>query len=117
VAALLAVPLLIAIAGWVFLTGPTPGLAHGNARLTSTEVSTLGAVNKVRAEHGLPKVVVDDRLVQAARSHSADMVANQYFDHGAFANRLVDLGERGPRVGEDLGWAAGPDPVGTIVAE
>jgi uncharacterized protein YkwD len=116
VAALLAVSALLVPAGWGSLTA-SRGFAGTEAKLTSTEASTLSAVNKVRLEHGLPPVVVDQRLVLAARAHSADMVAGQYFDHGAFADRLMSFGAKGPRVGEDLGWAAGPDPIATIVAD
>jgi uncharacterized protein YkwD len=76
----------------------------------------VGAVNQVRVEHGLEALTVEGDLVEAARSHSADMIARGYFDHGDFAGRLAAAGARGPRVGETLGWAATGDPVERIVA-
>jgi len=89
----------------------------GTTRLTRTEQSFVVAVNRIRSANALSPVAIDAKLVNAARFHSADMVEHGYFGHGAWDVRLVRFGAVGPRVGEDLGWAATADPVGTIVRE
>lgn len=77
------------------------------ARETSTERAYASAINSVRSDHGLPLLEEDAALVESSREHSADMVANQYFAHGAnWWKRLVDAGAAGPHLGENLGWCA-----------
>jgi uncharacterized protein YkwD len=97
---------------------PRADAAHATASssLSATEARFLGAVNDVRAQHDLPAVSVDPRLVAAARGHSRSMVAGQYFAHGAFAARIEQQGVTTGRVGETLGWTASPQgAVGRIV--
>lgn len=56
------------------------GEEGGSAADLETEVITL--TEQVRADHGCDgKLTVDDRLIVAAREHSADMVERDYFDH------------------------------------
>jgi len=91
-----------AIAAALVLSAPAYG---GALRLSDLERQFLQAVNERRSQHRLPPLRVDDRLVRAARQHSRDMVARQYFAHGNFAGRLGRFGARGPLVGENLGWS------------
>lgn len=112
----LCVALLVALAGALTLSLRASAQPVAK-RLESTEWSFVSAVNRVRAEHGLAELDVDGTLVRAARSHSLDMVARGYFEHGDFASRLAAAGAEGPRVGETLGWAAKGDPVRRIVTK
>ena len=41
----------------------------------------MALANAERATAGCPALTVDDRLATAARAHSADMAARDYFDH------------------------------------
>jgi uncharacterized protein YkwD len=75
--------------------------------LTSSEASILGAVNSVRAAHGLPRLASDGTLIRAARSHSDRLMRTDAFTHGSFAARLAAFGARGPRFGENLAWGTG----------
>lgn len=45
------------------------------------ELQVVDLVNAERAEAGCAPMTVDSRLVAAARAHSADMAARDYFDH------------------------------------
>src|SRR5437870_1077129 len=84
--------------------------------LTASELSFLHEVNAARTARGLGTVRVDERLEQAARAHSDEMVARGWFGHGRWWQRLVDFGARGPTLGEDLGWTVQlPHPAERIV--
>ncbi|MFI7599050.1 CAP domain-containing protein [Actinoplanes sp. NPDC049681] len=76
----------------------------GNAAL---EVEVVTIVNSERAKAGCPAVTADDRLTQAARGHSADMAARNYFSHTTpegveFATRITDAGYRWSSAGENI---------------
>ncbi|MFD1152438.1 CAP domain-containing protein, partial [Saccharothrix hoggarensis] len=45
------------------------------------EAKVVELTNAERAAHGCPALAADDRLAAAARAHSADMAAQDYFDH------------------------------------
>jgi uncharacterized protein YkwD len=75
--------------------------------LTSREASILGAVNSVRAAHGLGRLSSDGPLIRAARSHSARLMRTDAFTHGSFAARIAAYDARGPRFGENLAWGTG----------
>jgi uncharacterized protein YkwD len=92
--------------------------AASAANLSRSETTLLAAVNQTRAAYGLQPVRYDATLERAARAHSADMLRNRYFAHGAFARRMQAFGARGPFVGENLAWGAGSyaDP-STVVRE
>ncbi|MFC5749138.1 CAP domain-containing protein [Actinomadura rugatobispora] len=61
----------------------TPGTAAspGTGGSTVTETAVALLTNKERAKEGCAPLRVDARLVTAARRHSADMAAKDYFDH------------------------------------
>jgi uncharacterized protein YkwD len=85
------------------------------------EARIVTAINEVRLSRGRVALEVDPVLVDAARSHSRDMVRRRYFDH--VAPDGVDLQERirrrgldYGRVGENLHKNSGvADPVATAV--
>jgi uncharacterized protein YkwD len=86
------------------LLAPTGSAA---IKLTSPETALLKVMNTTRRAHGLAPLRVDPKLLRAARWQSADMAAKSYFDHGAFRDRMIAFGVRGPKVGENLAWGTG----------
>lgn len=54
-----------------------PAPTEGEAQ----EAKVVELTNQQRAAAGCPALVTDDRLVDSARGHSADMAAQDYFDH------------------------------------
>ena len=81
--------------------------AGATTNLSQGERSLLTAVNEVRAAHDLRPLQVDPTLVAAARAHSASLIRDDVFTHGAFAARLARHGARGPAFGENLAWGTG----------
>ena len=73
---------------------------------TRTEVELAEAqafelTNRERAANGCPALAPDDRLAAAARAHSADMAAQNYFDHvskdgRSFVDRVKAAGYPAP---------------------
>jgi uncharacterized protein YkwD len=90
----------------VFVLAPAAG-AQTKHRQSSAVSSLIRLVNQTRAAHGLRPVAVDANLVRAARSHSAEMLAGNYFSHGDFHSRMVSFHVRGPQAGENLAWGNG----------
>ncbi len=80
---------------------PTP------AAVESARAATLCLLNRERAAQGLPALVVDARLTQAAQLHSDDMGKRDFYAH-----RDPDGVEPSARV-----YAQGLPPHGTTVAE
>ncbi len=75
--------------------------------LSRSERTLFSVVNDVRAAHDLRPLVVDKKLLASARGHSATMIREDVFAHGAFAERLANSGARGPAFGENLAWGVG----------
>lgn len=78
----------------------------------------LALVNDARSGAGCPAVRLDDRLNAAAAAHSADMAANDYFDHTSrdgrsFVDRVRAQGYDAPR-SENI--AAGQRTAADVVA-
>jgi uncharacterized protein YkwD len=76
------------------------------------EQGMIALVNSYRAEHGLAPLTANNALMRAARSHSRDMVENNYFDHTSldgeqFSRRLTRFGYRWQSAGEAIGEASG----------
>lgn len=76
--------------------------------LSPAEASLLRAVNATRAAHGLHALRIDNHLEGAARSHSQDMLARNYFAHGDFAARMASFHASGAYLGENIAWGSGP---------
>ncbi|WOX26018.1 sigma-70 family RNA polymerase sigma factor [Streptomyces solicathayae] len=97
----------------------TPKASRTAPRLSAVERLTR-IVNQRRAEAGCGPLRTDPRLVEAARAHARDMVAQGYFDHASPDGRNVDArvgaaGYRWSLVGENL--AAGRRDPGAVVGD
>ncbi|MFB4305736.1 CAP domain-containing protein [Actinomadura sp. GTD37] len=57
------------------------GSPDGSGGSSGTEAAVVALTNAERAKEGCKPLRTDQRLVVAARKHSADMAANDYFDH------------------------------------
>lgn len=93
---------------------------------SADESALLDLVNAFRAAGGacpsgtfppLPPLSPDNALWQAARDHSEDMAAQNYFSHdgldgSTFVSRIVDAGYGGQPYAENI--AAGNGPEGTF---
>jgi uncharacterized protein YkwD len=84
-----------------------PAAASETTTLNTSERSLLAAVNDARVAHDLRPLQVDPTLVRAARDHSASLLRDDVFTHGAFVARLARHGARGPAFGENLAWGTG----------
>jgi uncharacterized protein YkwD len=69
------------------------------------EVAIVQAVNAVRAQNGLGALASDPRLARAADLHTAEMIRGNFFDHGAFAQRVRRYVHK-RSVGENLAMLA-----------
>ena len=81
----------------------TPCTASASSRQDRTEAAILRALNRVRAEHGLPRLRVDRALARAADAHSATMLRTGVFSHGAVNARLRRYTSK-RAIGEALAW-------------
>jgi uncharacterized protein YkwD len=103
-------------------TAAAPSATNGppaptGAAALETEVVRL--VNVERASEGCGAVTVDTRLTAAARAHSADMAANDYFSHTSrdgteFAERITSAGYRWSSAAENI--AAGQRSPASVMA-
>jgi uncharacterized protein YkwD len=85
--------------------------------LTKPEKQLLTLINKARAKRSLPALKVNAKLQRAARAHSAQMIAKDYFSHSSasgesFSKRLIRFGYTRTnctswRVGENIAFGAG----------
>ena len=67
-------------------------------------------LNDIRRDHKLPPFMASAALRSAARAHSADMIARDYFEHDspdeAFGTRVRHYLDS-PLVGENIAWGTG----------
>jgi uncharacterized protein YkwD len=63
--------------------------------------------NEARMAYGLPPLCIDPTLTEAARAHSADMIARNYFGHGAVGARLSSFGYPWIAYGENIAGGSG----------
>jgi uncharacterized protein YkwD len=80
--------------------------ASGTTARTQRESAVVEGVNHMRAEHDLPPLKVDLRLVRAARAHNGAIVSSGVFEHGTFWRWIEAAGVKGGQLGETLGWSA-----------
>jgi uncharacterized protein YkwD len=101
-------------------TCPDEDLKPAPGNLAAIRAAVLCLHNRIRAEHGLPRLKENPRLRRAAARHSADMVARGYFSHrgpggDSFVDRIVGSRYAGDDdgwiLGENLAW--GTDSLGT----
>ena len=75
--------------------------------LTDLEREIYNLVNEVRIGNGLTALKINEKLVEAARSHAQDMVEKNYFSHNTpygkrFTGWIEETGYRFSYVGENL---------------
>ena len=104
-----AVPLLL-----IALVLPSAAAFSGEAE---AEDFMLELVNDARADEGLPPLIIDLRLVQAARQHSWEMITMDYFAHQSpipenanLPMRVANAGSTVVWVGENIGAEYRSDP-------
>jgi len=107
--------LLVALAALLFAS--LPAAAPAGISLNSYEKQLVKCINKERTTRHLAKLRVNAKLVDSARSHSADMGERQYFDHNSpsgetWSRRIVRHGYtregyRTWKAGENIAWGAG----------
>jgi uncharacterized protein YkwD len=107
--------LLVVLAALLFAS--LPAAAPASVSLNSYERQLLKCINHERTERHLAKLRVNAKLVDSARSHSADMGEMQYFDHNSpsgetWSQRIVRHGYTREgykvwRAGENIAWGAG----------
>ncbi len=108
---------MLALALVLLLFACTPAIASAKVTLNSYEKQVLKHVNAQRTKRGMAKLTVKRTLTKAARSHSADMGARQYFQHNTlgkatWSRRLIKFGYTRTgysrwKVGENIRWGAG----------
>jgi uncharacterized protein YkwD len=101
----LAVALIAAAcAATALFTAPSAHAA--SAHVSRTERAVIRLMNRVRAQHGLPRLRSSLRLSLAADGHSLDMLRNDFFAHqssdGTSFDRRVRAYANARRVGENL---------------
>ena len=77
---LLAIPLVSVLAA--------PAAQAAGARVDRGERAVVRAINAARANHGLARVSSHRRLARAADVHTRNMLAGDFFAHGAFSQRV-----------------------------
>jgi uncharacterized protein YkwD len=102
---------LLAVLSFVFVL-PCAS-ASASARHDRTEAGIVRAMNKIRAQHHLPRLKVSGGLARAADVHSASMARSGRLAHGD-TGRRVRRYVRTKRVGENLAYMTGCR-AGTIV--
>jgi uncharacterized protein YkwD len=88
-------------------TSAAPSPTDGPAGNAAFEAEVVSLVNIERGKAGCDALTVDDRLTAAARGHSADMAARNYFSHTTpegleFATRITNAGYRWSGAGENI---------------
>jgi uncharacterized protein YkwD len=82
----------------------------GASYRSSTERSVFKLLNDVRRAHNLPPLAFSAALRAAAREHSSDMLARQYFEHDS-PDEAFDARNRrhlkSNMVGENIAWGTG----------
>ncbi len=104
--------IMVAILGALLLA--TPAFA---VPLNSYEKQVLTLVNKQRAKHHLKRLWVNDKLMVAAREHSAEMGEKQYFAHDSksgekWSRRIIRCGYKRSgyrfwKAGENIYYGSG----------
>ena len=87
----------------------TGGTTGGTDQVSRYEGEVLSLVNTERAKAGCGAVQNNSLLHNAARGHSSDMAANNYFSHTSqdgrtFADRIRAAGYTGSAIAENIAW-------------
>jgi uncharacterized protein YkwD len=106
------VALLLSTLSFALLTAAAaPAAEAAGPRLNAGERALVRAVNGTRARHGLPRLAATRSLSRAADQHSRRMLAQDFFAHGATAQRVRRYGHF-RRVGETLAMVSRCGPRG-----
>src|SRR3954452_20131675 len=89
----------LVVAACLLLCAVSPGVAAAD----STESGIVHAMNRYRAQYGLPALHTSARLHRAAGAHSASMLRHNVLSHGAFSSRVRRY-VHVRSVGENLAW-------------
>jgi len=83
-----------------------------SARARGVDTKMLGAVNAVRAQHGLRALALSSSLSRSARAYAGWMMRNSYFGHLPH----IRASSRFRYLGENLAWHSGLSPAvrGTV---
>jgi uncharacterized protein YkwD len=103
--------LLSLLAGIAILVVPAVSQAATKAsKRAANEQKVLVLLNEIRQQHGLSTLTASVALRSAARSHSADMLKNGYFEHDskneAWDARIARF-VKSPMIGENIAWGTG----------
>jgi uncharacterized protein YkwD len=79
----------------------------GTIALDVEENRIVHLQNQARISSGLEPLCIDPILTQAARDHSADMIARNYFGHGLVGSRLSSYGYNWLTYGENIAGGYG----------
>ncbi len=109
------VAMIAALAVMLLMT--VPAAAPAAVTLNSYERQVVKLVNKERAKRGLCALRVNASLVRSARSHSAEMGTEKYFDHSSLSGetcfkRMIRHGYKRSgyrywKAGENIYYGAG----------
>jgi uncharacterized protein YkwD len=89
------------------------GCTGTSLTLTADEATELRLHNDERTRNGLTTFCVHPALLSAARAHSQDMVAQNYFSHtsldgSSFVDRITRAGYTGwTNLAENIAWGSG----------
>jgi uncharacterized protein YkwD len=78
-------------------------------QMTALEARVLGAINRLRRQHGLARLRPSGALAASAEEHSRSMAERGYFAHDPMGGALLSspAGDGGYRaVGENIAWAS-----------
>jgi uncharacterized protein YkwD len=95
-----------------------PAGQSGDPGGDTMQQEALRRVNDARRSHGCAPVTVNDRLIEAARRHAADMASRGYFAHRSpngenAGDRVADAGYDWATYGENI--ARGQDSAAEVV--
>jgi uncharacterized protein YkwD len=79
----------------------------GTIALEPNENRIVHLQNQARRSYGLEPLCVDPTLTEAARGHSANMIAGNYFGHGSVGARLSSYGYNWSTYGENIAGGYG----------
>jgi uncharacterized protein YkwD len=72
----------------------------------------LRALNRMRAQRGLPAFAADSRMNRGATGYAGVLAHHGFFSHGAWASRVAHAAGQAHPIGEVLGWLAPGGPHG-----